>query len=149
MDKNIRDFSLVRNSYLTHVILLRLFMRGLFSGCIGTHSHGRQVMWERCGSVLDSRSRGCGFEPHRRHCVAPWARNINPCLVLVQHRKTHPNITEKIVDWNLKNQINQTNCQVTWMFSQSDSVKVIQSKWHHHVIMHLSIIREFSKFILE
>ena len=22
-----------------------------------------------CGGVLDSRPRGCGFEPHRRHCV--------------------------------------------------------------------------------
>ena len=25
--------------------------------------------WERSGKVLDSRLRGCGFEPHRRHCV--------------------------------------------------------------------------------
>ena len=45
------------------------------------------------GRVLDSRSRGCGFEPHRRHCVG----YINPCLVLVQHRKTPPDITEKLL----------------------------------------------------
>ena len=25
--------------------------------------------WERSGSVLDSRPRGSGFEPHRLHCV--------------------------------------------------------------------------------
>ena len=24
---------------------------------------------ERSGRVLDSRPKGCGFEPHRRHCV--------------------------------------------------------------------------------
>ena len=27
------------------------------------------ITWERSGSVLDSRLRGCRFEPHRRHCV--------------------------------------------------------------------------------
>ena len=26
-----------------------------------------------------------------------WARHINPCLVLVQPRKTHPDITEKLL----------------------------------------------------
>ena len=25
---------------------------------------------ELCGRVLDLRLRGCGFEPHGRHCVA-------------------------------------------------------------------------------
>ena len=29
--------------------------------------------------------------------LCPWARNINPCLVLVQPRKTHPHITEKLL----------------------------------------------------
>ena len=37
----------------------------------------------------------------------PLARLINPCLVLFQPRKTRPNITEKIVDWDVKNQIKQ------------------------------------------
>ena len=46
------------------------------------------------GRVLDSRPRGRGFEPHRRHCVVSLSKNINPSLVLVQHRKTRPLITE-------------------------------------------------------
>ena len=40
------------------------------------------------GRAIDSRPRGRGFEPHRRHCVVPLARHINPSLVLVQPRKT-------------------------------------------------------------
>ena len=44
--------------------------------------------------MLDSRPRGCGFEPHRRRCVVSLSKNINPSLVLVQPRKTSPFITE-------------------------------------------------------
>ena len=44
---------------------------------------------ERSSSVVDSRMRGCGFEPYCCH--------INPCLVLFQPRKTHPNIIEKLL----------------------------------------------------
>ena len=47
------------------------------------------------GRVLDSRLKGRGFEPHRRHCVVSLSKNINPSLVLVQPRKTHPFITER------------------------------------------------------
>ena len=49
------------------------------------------------GRVLDSRPRGLGFEPHRRHCVVSLSKNINPSLVLVQHRKTRPFITERLL----------------------------------------------------
>ena len=49
------------------------------------------------GRVLDSRSRGCGFEPHRRHCVVSLSKSINPSLVLVQPRKTCPFITERLL----------------------------------------------------
>ena len=42
------------------------------------------------GRVLDSRPRGCEFEPH----LHP---HINPCLVLVQPRNTRPDITEKLL----------------------------------------------------
>ena len=42
------------------------------------------------GRVLDSRPKGHGFEPHRRHCVVSLSKNINPSLVLVQPRKTRP-----------------------------------------------------------
>ena len=53
--------------------------------------------WERSGRVLDWRPRGCGIEPHRRHCVVSLNKNINPSLVLVQPRKTHPFITERLL----------------------------------------------------
>ena len=49
------------------------------------------------GRVLDSRPKGCGFEPHRRHCVVSLSKNINPSLVLVQPRKTRPFITERLL----------------------------------------------------
>ena len=49
------------------------------------------------GRVLDSRPRGRGFEPHRRHCVVSLSKNINPRLVLVQPRKTLPFITERLL----------------------------------------------------
>ena len=59
------------------------------------------------GSALESKSRGCGFEPHRCHYVVSLSKHINPCMVLVQLRKTRPDITEKNVNWGVKNQIKQ------------------------------------------
>ena len=52
---------------------------------------------ERSGRVLDSRPRGRGLEPRRRHCVVSLSKNINPSLVLVQPRKTRPFITERLL----------------------------------------------------
>ena len=49
------------------------------------------------GRVLDSRPKGRGLEPHRRHCVVSLSKNINPSLVLVQPRKTSPYITERLL----------------------------------------------------
>ena len=42
-------------------------------------------------------------------CVVSFSRHINACLLLVQPRKTRPDITEKNVDWDVKNKIKQTN----------------------------------------
>ena len=39
--------------------------------------------FQTSGRVLDSRPKGCEFEPHRRHCVVSLIKNINPSLVLV------------------------------------------------------------------
>ena len=47
--------------------------------------------------VLDSRLRGRGFGPHQRHCVVSLSKNINSSLVLVQPRKTHHFITERLL----------------------------------------------------
>ena len=54
------------------------------------------VQW-LSGRVLDSRRRGHGFEPHRRHCIVSLSKNINPSIVLVQPRKTCPFITERLL----------------------------------------------------
>ena len=59
------------------------------------------------GRVLDSRPKGRGFEPHRRHCVVSLCKNINPSLVLVQPRKTRPFITERLLMG--RKESNQTN----------------------------------------
>ena len=59
------------------------------------------------GRVLDSRSKGHGFEPHRRHCVVSLSKNINPSLVLVQPRKNRPFITERLLMG--RKELNQTN----------------------------------------
>ena len=59
------------------------------------------MLWEGAqwlsGRVLDSRPKGRGFEPHRRHCVVSLSKNIYPSLVLVQPRKTRPFITERLL----------------------------------------------------
>ena len=59
------------------------------------------------GRVLDSRPRGPRFEPHLRHCVVSLSKNINPSLVLVQHRKTRPFKTEILLMG--RKESNQTN----------------------------------------
>ena len=66
------------------------------------------VQW-LSGRVLDSRPKGRGFEPHRRHCVVSLSKNINPSLVLVQPRKTRPFITERLLMG--RKESNQTNKQ--------------------------------------
>ena len=49
------------------------------------------------GRVLDSRPRGRGFELHRRHCLVFLSNNINPCLELVQPRKTRAFMTDSLL----------------------------------------------------
>ena len=61
------------------------------------------------GRALDSRPKGRGFEPHRRHCVVSLSKNINSSLVLVQLRKTRPFITERLLMG--RKESNQTNKQ--------------------------------------
>ena len=48
-----------------------LIGKGLVGEIRGGHPEtlSRLLIREHSGRVLDSRLRGCGFEPHRRHCV--------------------------------------------------------------------------------
>ena len=55
------------------------------------------LLWEPSGRVLDSRPRGCGFSLTGITVLCPWAWHIDPCLVLVQPRKTSPDITGKLL----------------------------------------------------
>ena len=57
--------------------------------------------------VLDSRRKGCGFEPHRLHCAVSLSKNITPSLVLVRPWKTRPFITERLLMG--RKESNQTN----------------------------------------
>ena len=60
------------------------------------------------GRAFDSRPKGLGFEPHRRHCVVSLSKNVNPSLVLVQPRKTRPYLTERLLMGRKEsNQINK------------------------------------------
>ena len=70
------------------------------------------------GRVLDSRPRGRGFEPHRRHCVVSLSKNINPSLVLVQPRKTQPFITERLLMGRKEsNQTTKNKTPLKWCFA--------------------------------
>ena len=44
-------------------------------------------------------------------CMHWYVRSINPCLVLVQPRKTRPGKIEKLFTGNVKNLINQSKPQ--------------------------------------
>ena len=58
--------------------------------------------------MLDLRPKGCGFEPHRRHCVVVLEQDtFYPSLVLVQPRKTRPCLTERLLMG--RKESNQTN----------------------------------------
>ena len=63
---------------------------------------------ERSGSVGECLTRDLGAAGSSVTALCPWARHINPSLVLVQHRKTRPYITTDCW-WDVKNQIKWTN----------------------------------------
>ena len=85
------------------------------------------------GRALDSRPKGCGFDPHRRHCVVSLSKNINPSLVLVQPRKIRPFITDRLLmgrkESNQTKQINKGRHRIfsyeqCWRLTKIVSVKL-------------------------
>ena len=66
------------------------------------------------GRVLESRPKGHGFEPHRRHCVVSVSKNINLSLVLVQPKKIRPFIAERVLMG--RKESNQTNKSIPLYF---------------------------------
>ena len=81
-------FTVFANIQLWHSLAFRYV--------VNRHPHYEGAQW-LSGRALDSRPRGRGLEPHRRHCVVFLSKNINSCLVLVQPRKTRPYITERLL----------------------------------------------------
>ena len=59
------------------------------------------------GREIDSRPKGRGFEPHRRHCFVSLSKNINPSLALGQPRRNRPFITERLLMG--RKELNQTH----------------------------------------
>ena len=80
----------------------------LFNMEVNKVSQGAQWL---SGRVLDSRPRGRGFEPHRRHCVVVHEQDT---YILVQHRNTRPCLTERLLMGRKKS--NQTNKKVSHIY---------------------------------
>ena len=96
-----------------------LFFGGRY---IGGYTVGNHVLWGAqwlSGGVLDLRLRGRGFKPHQHHCVVSLSKTIDPSLVLVQPRKTHPFTTERLLMG--RKESNQTNKQTMFYGSAPTS----------------------------
>ena len=57
--------------------------------------HVQTTIWERSGSVVECLTQDWGAAGWSR--VVSLSKNINPSLVLVKPRKTHPFITERLL----------------------------------------------------
>ena len=60
------------------------------------------------GRVLDSRPKGQGLEPHRRHCVVSLSKTHLSLLSTGSTQEDPSQHNRKIVDWDVNNQIKQT-----------------------------------------
>ena len=75
--------------------------------------------------MLDSRPRGCGFEPYRGHHFVSLSKNIIPSLVLVQPRKTQPYITERLLMGPKEsNQTKNNNTLLYNVIANKDMIKM-------------------------
>ena len=61
------------------------------------------------GRVLDSRPKDLGFEPHWRHCFVSLSKTHCILLSTGSTQEDPSRHIWKIVDWDVKNQIKQTN----------------------------------------
>ena len=79
------------------------------------------------GRVLDSRPKGRGFEPHRRHCVVVLEQDtFNQSLVLNQPRKTSPCLTERLLMGHKEsNQTNKTLCTEARLQNLSSTISIV------------------------
>ena len=61
------------------------------------------------GRVLDLISRGCGFEPHRGHCVMSLSKTRYPLLSTGSTQEVPSRYDCKIVNRDIKNRNKQQN----------------------------------------
>ena len=67
--------------------------------CNGVHyTVARSAQWfSGTCRVLDSRSKGCGFEPHRMQCVVPLSKTRCYLLSIGSTQKDRPDMTQKLL----------------------------------------------------
>ena len=114
--RNITKAKVLARKYYQKVVLYIMYLPSL------NHSRRVVVSYERkwlSKRALDSRPRGRGFEPRRRHCGVSLSKNIYPSLVLVQPRKTRPFITEILLmgrkESNQTNKTSESMCMKYWL----------------------------------
>ena len=61
------------------------------------------------GRMIDLRPRGCGFKPHQHHCIVFLSKTHYSLLCTGSTQEDPSSLNENIVDWDVKNQIKQTN----------------------------------------
>ena len=88
----------IRLPFVIKSFVLSIFEWPFYTGFTVPHGHQSNHLeggqW-LSGRVLDSRQKGCGFEPHWRHCVVVLEQDtFIRSLVLVQPRKTRPCLTD-------------------------------------------------------
>ena len=76
-----------------------------------SHCTPRGVQW-LSGRVLEARQRGCKFEPHWVNCIVSLSKTHLYLLSTGLTKEERYRHNWKIVDWDVKNQINQTNKQL-------------------------------------
>ena len=76
-------------------------------------------------TVLDSRPRGCRFEPHRHHCIASLNKTHYSLLSTGSSQEDRPKITGKFVDWDVNNQMKHTNKSMYKRLTQILSCKIV------------------------
>ena len=98
---------LLSYNYILTLYSIMIIKQGHYSLIIKPWHPNSGAQW-LSGRVLYSRPKGRGFEPRRRHCVVVLEpRHIYHRLVLLQHWKTRPCLTERLLTG--RKEANKTN----------------------------------------
>ena len=87
-----------------------LSMSTIVSFCLQRNGVSKALCKRVSGRVFDLRQRGCGFKPHRRHCVVSLSKTHLSLLSTGSTQDDPFRHNRKIVDWDVKNPIKQINC---------------------------------------